>query len=386
MPAIGKVKASRVNNQTANTFVGQSGTIFYDALNGLLRFSDGVTPGGQPIAVALPPGTITMGNLEVIDTTLMTYQPNDNLILASNGTGNVELLGNVNIKRTVTGNVIFAIDGSGFTTINVPEITTGKSGLLINGTNNHGGLSPQVPGVTLRCVGNDGVSSIMANDSFGTLAYPSLVHRYARGTSISPTATQSGDKFGLFVGLGYGTTNYSLSSNGLASTSIDFAATENYTDTKNGSQIEFYTAPTGSNVRTLSATIGANTTVLPNLTVSGNSSVSGFMTGKYIRSVRNAGTIADGGTLTIDFSTDAIVYCTWANGMTLAYTNFIPGRVVKVMCTKATGSGTDSLNLDGITANQTSSGSTTVTSAADTTVFVELTSTNSSIAGLFAKL
>jgi hypothetical protein len=384
MSAIGKIKASRVNNQTANTFVGQLGTIFYDASNGLLRFSDGVTPGGQPIAVALPPGTITMGNLEVVNTTLSTFLPNDDLILASNGTGNVELVGNVHIHTTgdgITGNIVFSVMNDGFTVIKVPQITTGRSGLLIDGTLNHGGVGPQVPGVTLRCVGNDGVSSIISNDSFGNVAFPSIVHRYARGTSQAPTATQSGDKFGLFVGLGYGTTNYSLSSNGIASTSIDFAATENYTDTKNGSQIEFYTAPTGSNVRTLSATITANTTVFPS-----NVSISGFYTGKYIRTVRNAGTIADGGTLTIDFSTDAVVYCTWANGMTVNYSNYIPGRVVKVMCTKASGSGTDSLSLDGVTASQVSSGSTTVTAAADTTTFLEVTCVGTTLGSVYVKV
>lgn len=389
MAAIGKVKASRVNNQFANTFVGQSGMIFYDASNGLLRFSDGVTPGGQPVAVALPPGIITLANIEVIDTTITTFQPDKDLNLVTNGAGDINLVGNVHIHTTaegVSGNAVFSVSSDGFTVINVPVITTGSSGLLINGTNDGGGIGPQVPGVTLRCVGNDGVASIMSNDSFGNVAFPSLVHRHARGTSAVPAATQSGDKFGLFVGLGYGTTNYSLSSNGLASTSIDFAATETYTDTKNGSQIEFYTAPTGSNVRTLSATISANTTTFASNITAGNIDITGTVSGHYTHALRNAGVIADGGTVTIDFTTDDIVKCMWGNGMTVNYANFIPGRSVRLIATKITGTGTDALSLDGISANNTSSGSTTISGAADVTYIIEFYSTNSSIAGLYAKV
>ena len=41
-----KIKAGFVNVD-ATTFVGESGTIFYDHDTGILRISDGHTPGGQ---------------------------------------------------------------------------------------------------------------------------------------------------------------------------------------------------------------------------------------------------------------------------------------------------------------------------------------------------
>ena len=44
-----KIKAGQVPTVDATTYVGIEGTIFYDS-TGLLRLSDGVTPGGIPIS------------------------------------------------------------------------------------------------------------------------------------------------------------------------------------------------------------------------------------------------------------------------------------------------------------------------------------------------
>ena len=45
----GKIRASRVNNLAADTFVGPSGLIWYDVDTGVLRLGDNVTPGGTII-------------------------------------------------------------------------------------------------------------------------------------------------------------------------------------------------------------------------------------------------------------------------------------------------------------------------------------------------
>ena len=47
--AIGKIKASRVNNLDATEYVGPEGQIWYDVTTGLLRLGDNVTPGGTII-------------------------------------------------------------------------------------------------------------------------------------------------------------------------------------------------------------------------------------------------------------------------------------------------------------------------------------------------
>lgn len=47
-----KIKAGRIGSLeiSANTYVGDHGTIFYDEELGDLRLSDGITPGGIPLS------------------------------------------------------------------------------------------------------------------------------------------------------------------------------------------------------------------------------------------------------------------------------------------------------------------------------------------------
>lgn len=375
MSAIGKIKASRVNNQRANTFVGQSGTLFFDAATGLLRFSDGVTPGGQPVAVALPPGTVSLGNLQVINTTITTFQPNVDLNLITNGTGDINLVGNIHVHPT-NSNIradppIFTVTNTGQVAIIVPVPNSNTGQVIITG--NAGGQiqTPINTGVMLQVTGQANNQSRIYNDANG--GYAGWVGRRFNGTMDSPTQVLANQEITRVVGNGY--TNAGWQANGAASMRI--VAAENHTSTATGGRLEFWACPVGTtgnnSVRT--AYIDANTLA-----------VSGTITGQYIETVRNAGVIADAGTVTIDFSTDQVVKCIWGNGLNVAYSNFVPGKKVTLIATKATGTGTDSLSLDGISANNTSTGSTTVSGAADVTYIIDFYSTNSNIAGLYAKL
>lgn len=396
MPAIGKVKASRVNNQSANTFVGQSGTMFYDASNGLLRFSDGSTPGGIPVAVALPPGTITFGNLIVNDTTIKAFQPNANVIVASNGTGLVELVGNIHIHTSSTyqgdGDPIFSILGGGpndaFVSIFANSVPAGSSGALnIVGSSNRLFQPITNAGGMLHITGNDNISSRITSDSFGAGASPTYVGRMARGNVSVPTAAQTNDVLTRITGVGWSGTQYGNSNaSPTATLRIDGVAGENFTGNTLGSYWKIYTNPIGSVSTVLSANIGSNVTAFPGNITAGNISLTGSMAGYITNSIRDAGVIADGGTITLDFSSDSIVKCIWANGMTVSYANFIPGRLVRLIATKATGSGTDALNLDGISANQTSTGSTTISGSADVSYIMVFYSTTSAIDGLYVDI
>ena len=50
--ASGKIKASRVNNLDAATYVGPAGQLWYDVDTGILRLGDNVTPGGTIVSSA----------------------------------------------------------------------------------------------------------------------------------------------------------------------------------------------------------------------------------------------------------------------------------------------------------------------------------------------
>lgn len=66
--------------------------------------------------------------------------------------------------------------------------------------------------------------------------------RNARGTSGSPTASQSGDKLASFGGLGYGATGFSAVNTG----SYRVVANENFTDSAMGTYLGLFTTPAGS--------------------------------------------------------------------------------------------------------------------------------------------
>lgn len=422
------------------SYIGHEGRLFYDSNNGVVKLSDGVTPGGTPIPYTIATttvvggikagpganiavdGTLTIdtsglplsiGNLQISDTTILTLTSNDDLILASNGTGNVELRGNVHFHTTAGPDDIpfFTASNDGQITVLVPATDPLAGAFKIVGSDT-GRVSPPVnTGVMLQVTGNNDIPSRIYNDSIGSFA--AFVGRRINGNLSVPTAVQAGDELIRISSTGYNGTTVP----GAGSARIVYQAKETYTSSAQGSNISIWATQIGANtlskiatfdyesgVTATKATVQGNLTVSGNiignattttatigtaniatLNVSGNSTVSGYTTAKWIRTVRNAGVIPAGGTLTINFATDAIVTCTWGDGMTIDYSNFLPGRVVKVLATKATGTGVDTLSLDGVTAAQTSSGTTTLNASSDTTVFLEITCTGNTLGSVFIK-
>ena len=59
--AIYEFFTSRNNGTTADTYVGQAGRLFYDGITGVLKISDGVTPGGANIQLPVATSTLLGG-------------------------------------------------------------------------------------------------------------------------------------------------------------------------------------------------------------------------------------------------------------------------------------------------------------------------------------
>ena len=239
-------------------YVGEVGHMFYNETTGVLRISDGHTPGGQPVIFSTTNANI--GDLIITAANISTLNTNEDLGLISNGTGNVNVFGQFQVFPTSGGGrPVFETTTQGFTQINLPTLGVGQTGLLINGDSASALNLPQVSGTTIRSIGNDGVSNTVTIDAFGTGAFPALTYRAARGTGGSPTAIQSGDTIGRLAAVGWGTTNFVIDTNsGRAASDIRFVATENYNDSHGGVQMQFYTSPNGGTVRTLSAIIAPN--------------------------------------------------------------------------------------------------------------------------------
>ena len=191
--------------------------------------------------------------------------------------GGAGILGNVNIggnlrTYTSTGNVSFQVLDSGVVEFKAPAAIAANTAGALNIVGSSSGNYQAVTnaGGMLHITGNDGVTSRITNDAFGAGANPAYVGRFARGNVNVPAVPQNNDVLSRFVAVGWNGTSYGPSGGGLAPCTIDMVAKETYSGTAQGSEIQFYNAPVGSNARVLSAAItSAGISTAGNVTVTG---------------------------------------------------------------------------------------------------------------------
>lgn len=278
--AIKKLRAARVNTISAEEYVGQDGDIFWDVNTGAFRISDGVTPGGY-----FPPSYSTIanfGDFTAVENTLSTTNNNEDMNLVTQGTGALNFYGGGGFVIHTDGPdspAAFSVQPNGFTTVYVPNLVTGDSGVVINASDTGYTLPTQVQGVPLHIVGQEDKLAPINVDSFGAGVNPGLTGRAARGTALNPSSTQTGDVIARFAAVGYGNTAYTIdpsATNGKAPTDIRFVALENFTDAHSGSQIQFATAAIGSTTRQVVATLDTTTfSTSADIHTSGNLTVNG---------------------------------------------------------------------------------------------------------------
>lgn len=109
------------------------------------------------------------------------------------------------------------------------------------------------PGTPYNCISNQWVPTgdsrvsavnspaIIYADSIGS-STPALITQRANGTQAAPSGLLSGDIFGVMGGRGYMSTGYTP----VSRADIQFLATENWTDSANGSRIVFATTANGA--------------------------------------------------------------------------------------------------------------------------------------------
>jgi hypothetical protein len=150
--SIRKLRAGRVPNVTASTWVGENGTLFYDESTGQFKIADGYTPGGHYVSLVVasnvqvggikagPGANVGSDGTLTIDTTglplsvadfsftggnLSVVNSNENMNLITNGTGNVNIIGNIQLFSTSGGNYLYP---------NTPLFTAQKTGnVIVNG-------------------------------------------------------------------------------------------------------------------------------------------------------------------------------------------------------------------------------------------------------------
>lgn len=262
---------SRNNSANLETYTGHVGRLFYDDSTGIIKLSDGVTPGGVSVPYTIAtadtvggikagPGAnvsvdgvltidttglpLAIGNIQIIDTTISAVNADADVILQANGTGNVELVGNVEFHTTSDPNsrAFFRADNQGRITTLVPIADTLTGAFRIVGSDTGNVSVPINTGVMLHVTGHQDDVSRIYNDSIGN--FSTYAGRRINGNVANPMPMLAGQDIMRLSAAGY-------TSDGMpqfGSSRITFRATENYTGTAQGGRLIFSTTPIGSNV------------------------------------------------------------------------------------------------------------------------------------------
>jgi hypothetical protein len=184
----------------------------------------------------------------------------------SNANGNVTITGaGFQIK---TGSFVpFEISSTARTIIRVPNIPANDvGGLSIIGSSDGSYQGVTNAGGLLHLTSNDGQSSRITSDAFGTTAVAAYVGRKARGTAAIPLPVQTGDILTRISTVGWTGPEYGFTMSAsavLATTAIETIALDNFTTSSFGTRYNFYNAPLGGTIRTLSAQIDTTGITIP---------------------------------------------------------------------------------------------------------------------------
>ena len=248
MPSLRKLRAGRIPGADASTWVGDYGIIFYNEATGTLRISDGETPGGNPLTLVSSDFEFTFGDFvastpEDGSASLSSLQDNQDINIYSNGTGAVNLIGEVNIFAPdgdiYSRDPVLKVANDGQLTVYVSLLDNNFGAFEIVGSTTGNIIAPGQPGSMLHITGQLGEPNRTYLD--GNNEYVSLVARRWNGSVASPTQVLANDyifRINATAQTNAGTPN-------VATAQVLFKALENQTTTAQGSSIEFVTTPIG---------------------------------------------------------------------------------------------------------------------------------------------
>ena len=209
----------------------------------------------------------------------------------SNANGDVTIAG-AGLKLKSGSYIPFEVSSTARTIIRGPNIPANDvGGLSIIGSSDGSYQGVTNAGGLLHLTSNDGQSSRITSDAFGTTAVAAYVGRKARGTAASPLPVQAGDTLTRISTIGWTGPEYGFTMSAsavLATTAIETIALDNFTTSSFGTRYNFYNAPLGGTIRTLSATI--DTTGIQTSGSIRAASFTGSFSGSLVGTVVNAQT------------------------------------------------------------------------------------------------
>lgn len=357
MAFIQNLFTSRDNNANASTYVGQQGRIWWDPLTNSLYYSDGSTPGGIPVGSGGNPfnqilntnsnvtfnnltltgnlnlsntTTANLGNFTISDQTLAgTIAARDVNIETYQGNADVNILGGFNIHSSnLEVPPDFAVDNLGRVTMRVPTPESLTGSINIIGSPDGSEQAPQNFGVLLHQTGQQSVPSRIYND--GVANYAAYIGRRYNGTAAAPTVVTSGQIISRIGATPYidGTENWPA----VSTSRIDFVATETQSNIAQGSKIQMWATPAGSNAIALVADFG-----LGGINLTGNllPTVNNIYTLGNITQRWKGGYFGNAGIYIQDITSGATGQISLDNKILLVNTNIDAIRVANMSLTQA---------------------------------------------------
>jgi len=478
---------SRDNNANAATYVGQQDRLWWNPDTNAIYVSNGNTAGGIPISLApsanlslntitANSGTIT-GNLviggnisaasntkiggvragpgaNISDTGLLTIDSanlsfsfgnfyantnilsivnsNENMILATDGSAEIQLVGNVGFYKVNslppdTANRYAQFSEDGQVSFLVPTADV-LGAMQIIGTTSGNSIPPGITGAMLHITGQANIPCRSYYD--GNNDYVAWVARRWNGNVATPTQVLANEdvlRINATAATDAGVGNVAMAQ-------IQFRALENQTTTAQGSILNFIVTPIGNTAAnrvevanitvangvtatkfttagTASATgnitsaanvaggniltggiVSATATITGgNVLTSGLISAAGNITGGNVSATNYTGLVTQGvrdagdvtsTTLTLNVTTDNIVKCIFTNNFTVGFSDIIAGRTITLIATN-----TSAFDTDVVTAGISSvnmQGDNTITVTQQTTSVITYYSTGTTTGNIFA--
>ena len=215
---------------------------------------------------------------------------------------------------------------------------------LVSITGSPGGVTqpPPQPGYMLDITGLNGIPSRVVNNAYGANTFALFGGRKANGTAASPTAVANNDVISRFGSSGHNGTSFVIG----GQSRIDFVAAENYTTANNGSRIEFWNTPVGSNTINKIATFNGNSAEFSGVI----SPQKGII---YTPNVISSNV----STLNIDVSNNSIYKVSCNTDFSISLNKFQAGKIVEVWLTHH-GNNNDTITHGCIAGNATKAGTT----------------------------
>jgi len=314
--------------------------------NAALANTSGTFAGDLTITGNTQTQAINTGNLTVVGTSAVS--------------GNTNFAGIVSVTGAVNMNATLVLANSNFSAT--------EAAFRITASGNSQPVTQA--GTMMQITGKSNTPARVLIDSFGTsnASYSLIAGRAARGTVDAPAPTQNNDILLRIAGNSYGNTGYAP----FGDARIDFVASEDHSDIARGSRIRFWNTPNGSNTVNEIASFNADSVYFTGVV----SPEKGFV---YTPRQLGAQTA-----ITIDFATDSMIRATFSSTLTISFSNYTYGKVVEAWITNTAGTG-QTINL-GVLANNSTTGSATLSVASNRSAKLQYFSIDGDLANTFCAI